>query len=162
MSREVRVNRRGADPLVALVDDDDFHIVAAHSWHPEPKGNRVYAQATIRRDGRKTSIRMHQLILDSPMIDHRNGDGLDNRRANLRPATSRQNQQNVTSVTGNSRFKGVCFDRANKKWKAYITVDGQRRSLGYHSTEEAAALAYDRAAEVNFGEFARLNFEKEF
>jgi hypothetical protein len=110
---------------------------------------------------------MHRVILAAPNgveVDHRSGDGLDNRRANLRLATHAQNHQNRTrKILGcTSRHKGVHMHCG--RWQARIAdgpvVDGhaKRRSLGHFDSEDAAGRAYDAAALVSFGEFASLNF----
>lgn len=98
---------------------------------------------------------MHREIVDAPEVDHRNGDRVDNRRANLRAATHLQNCQNARPK-GQSRFKGV--SRYRERWHARIKVPGRRIDLGSFHDEESAARAYDVAAREHFGEFARLNF----
>lgn len=97
------------------------------------------------------------------MIDHKNGNGLDNRRSNLRFCTNAQNQHNQRkwgSRSGkplSSRYKGVSWHRRGH-WRAKIQAQGKRRYLGQFQSEEAAARAYDRAARELHGEFAVLNF----
>jgi len=103
---------------------------------------------------------MHRVILpDAEEVDHINGNGLDNRRANLRPATGIENRRNRRRSRKNtSGYAGVSWDKVNRKWYAYITADGRMRALGRFDTAEEAALARDRAALELHGEFARLNF----
>jgi len=94
-------------------------------------------------------------------IDHRDGDGLNNCRKNLRHATKSQNQGNAKMRSDNtSGYKGVSFEpqTRGKKWKAYIQHEGKRFTLGRHATAECAAMAYDAAAIRLFGEFAKINF----
>lgn len=92
-------------------------------------------------------------------IDHRDGDGSNNRWRNLRAATHAQNMRNVRRLhPSTSRFKGVYFAKREGKWQAYITAHGTRLALGYHATEEGAARAYDQAAKRVHGEFAHFNF----
>ena len=154
----VEVHRKDAPSLWAEVDEADLAVLSKHRWYPEHGRFTTYAQTMIRKpDGQRTSIRMHTLLTGYGLCDHVNRNGLDNRRANLREATTSQNGANRVSSKG-SPFKGVCWDKTNLKWKAYITVEGTRISLGYHTTAERAAHAYDiKAAEV-FGDFALLNF----
>jgi HNH endonuclease len=98
-------------------------------------------------------------------IDHANGDGLDNRRANLRPATHGQNQQNSRKartyggLPPTSRYKGV--SRFSARWKAEIRSPLGYFYLGLFDKEEDAARAYDAKAEQIYGAFARLNFTRE-
>lgn len=102
---------------------------------------------------------MHRLLMDAgkgQQIDHANGDGLDNRRANLRFCTSSQNNWN-SKPKGNSPYKGIS-QRASGKWYAMICRDRKHYWLGMHDTPEEAARAYDEAAKRLHGEFARLNF----
>ena len=147
--------------MVALVDDEDYARVSAHRWAYNPKG-RGYAQCRIGGRRNPKYVQMHRCILDAPVgfqVDHINGNGLDNRRSNLRLASRSQNQQNTLAKTGGtSKYKGVHFDNEKQRFRARIRKGGVEIRLGRHSTEEEAALAYDAAARKVFGRFARLNF----
>jgi hypothetical protein len=118
--------------------------------------------ATIER----RNVYLHHFIIGDPppgmVVDHINGDRLDNRRANLRFCTLAQNKQNSRPYRGGtSRYKGVSWKRTGKgtgKWLARIRVDGKDIHLGFHKEEEEAAKAYDTAAIRYYGEFARTNF----
>lgn len=106
---------------------------------------------------------MHGFLTGWPRVDHINGDGLDNRRSNLREANAAQNAANAglrsDSVSG---FKGVYPNTAGGlPWKAEIRANGKRRYLGIFGDPATAARAYDAAAREAFGEFARLNFPQE-
>jgi hypothetical protein len=101
---------------------------------------------------------MHHFLTEWPRVDHANGDGLDNRRANLRPASQLLNARNLRKRQGtSSRFKGVCR-LPDGRWQANIRINGHSRHLGWFVDEEAAAGAYDNAARELFGEFAAVNF----
>lgn len=105
---------------------------------------------------------MHHLVLPPKLgfvPDHKDGDGLNNRRSNLRYATVSQNAQNKRKQRGKytSRYKGVYFYKSNGRWRAHIEHLGRKMSLGYFPTEIEAAIAYNTAAQELFGEFARLN-----
>lgn len=153
--------------LLALVDDADLPIIAAFKWWANRDHRTHYARASIylgRFNGkcRFRRLVMHRLILDAPagtQVDHINGDGLDNRRANLRLAGAHENAWNQRAPLNNSSgFKGVTFARREGRFQASLELDGKAIWCGYHATAEAAARAYDAAALKHFGEFARLNF----
>lgn len=91
-------------------------------------------------------------------IDHINGDRSDNRLVNLREASRRENIRNGKGREHTSKYKGVSWDKVRNKWTAYGKVNGKVKNLGRYENEEEAALAYDRFAEENFKQFARLNF----
>jgi hypothetical protein len=149
----------------AIVDDEDFDVLSRWRWHATVSRTTIYARrmepgprGVVRR-----GIFVHDEIARPPAgyeIDHINGDGLDNRRANLRIATRSQNHANQRPRLGpkSSRFKGVAWDsyggRQPGRWRAHF----QKRHLGTFLNEEDAARAYDAAAREGFGEFARCNF----
>ena len=142
---------------VVLVDDCDCSAVSQHSWHRMGGTRGQYVGTSI--SGR--TVFMHRLILRPPPgreVDHRNGDPLDNRRANLRLATRSQNNANARKQDNcKSIYKGVHPQGAG--WYAYIYQDLRKVHLGVYRTEEDAAHAYDAAAKELFGEFARPNFK---
>jgi hypothetical protein len=157
----------------ALVDTVDYGLVAGYRWRIlRGHAGKVYAYARVA--GRL--IYMHRLVAGTPAgmeTDHINGDGLDNRRANLRPATPSQNRANTgkprrpDGSRPSSRFKGVSWHRGRGKWVAKLAIrdaaTGERRylNLGRYESEEAAARAYDAAAVAQWGAFARPNFPME-
>ena len=106
---------------------------------------------------------MHRRIMNAPdnlVVDHINYNGLDNRKANLRLATRRQNSLHVirTMNPGSSKYKGVSWHTYKKRWGAQITTYGKTYHLGYFKDEIQAAKTYDEAARKYHGEFAALNF----
>lgn len=145
--------------FVALVDASDYaRLMASGPWHatkPTSSGN-VYARHSVHiGDGKTIAIRMHHLITGSTYVDHVNGDGLDNRRVNLRPADHGTNMANKRLYRNNkSGFKGV-RQHQNGRWVATCGPD----YLGCYATPEEAARVYDAAAVARWGEFARPNFE---
>jgi len=153
----------GRSGRFALVDDEDYLRVSALSWHLRVLSNGVELVRNgvhVVRNGRRTTrhILLHRFILGAArgaIIDHANGDGLDNRRANIRICSHRQNTQNRRPHKGRI-YKGTRL--CGRRYGAQIYVNGKTKRLGSFSTEIEAALAYDTAAKQFFGEFARLNF----
>jgi hypothetical protein len=150
---------------VALVDDEDAELVGRYRWwvdHDWP--GLWYARTAVPCPTNMSGVTMrsmHRLILDPPVgvqVDHRNGNGLDNRRSNLRLATAAQNQHNQHARRGgSSRFKGVDWNLARRKWRAHVKVNGRKRYLGSFDDELDAAAMYDWAAGYYHGEFACVN-----
>jgi len=105
---------------------------------------------------------MHRVIMKAArgsQIDHKNGNGLDNRRSNLRFANVQQNRMNSKKQNRfSSRYKGVHYYKHARQWKAQIRYNGIQLYLGYYRVETDAAKVYDQKAKKLFGEFARLNF----
>ena len=144
-----------------LVDDVEYDQVNKHKWH---LSNYGYAIRTDYRGGQKKTIMMHRQIMgitDSRVeVDHRNTNGLDNRRENLRVCVHAQNGMNRSRNKNNtSGYKGVCFKKhvKVKNWQAQIAVRGKIIHLGYFNTAMEAALVYNEAALIHHGEFAHLN-----
>lgn len=150
--------------FVAIIDSDDLEVVAQYNWNAVRSRNVYYAHTVTES---RRILLMHRLILQPRrglIVDHANGNGLDNRRANLRIATHSQNAANKRKprIEGStSAYKGVSWERSGKRknrWRATINIKGKRIRLGSFGTEVEAAIAYDAAAREHFGEFARINF----
>jgi len=150
----------------AIVDPDDYPRLARYKWRIcKTKGKNVlYAERSIRRpNGKYSRILMHRQLFNVPkgyVIDHINGNGLDNRMANVRPATVAQNAWNSKKRNPRSGYKGVCFDKQKRLWRAAIVCNRKKIHLGYFKNKTDAAKAYDKAAQKFYGEFAVLNFKK--
>lgn len=144
-----------------LIDEDDFEMVAHLRWNLQRHGRIYYARRLERLpSGKMKAVPMHRLIMNAPHdrdVDHRNGDGLDNRRENLRIATTQQNMRNTRKHRGASKFKGVY--RNKHRWRSSLCINGKAINLGCFETEREAAHAYDKAAREHFGEFARTNVD---
>lgn len=147
---------------VALVDDADYAELSKYKWCAWRIGGNWYSKRGIGTRKSFTQVYMHRVImgaLPGQQVDHINGDGLDNRRCNLRIATMAQNQANRRKSPGtSSAYKGVTLDTKKGGWIAYIKVRQKRIHLGHFADEVDAARAYDAAALKYFGEFARPNF----
>lgn len=143
----------------ALVDSEDYDDLSRFKWHATKAATRTTEQWYAARRTNGTSELMHRRILGASkgqQVDHRDGDGLNNVRKNLRAATSQQNQQNRRPLR---RFKGTWLDSDHhQKYGARIKVNGKSIWLGFYASEDLAAKAYDQKALELFGEFARLNF----
>lgn len=161
---EVPLYGKYARGRVALVDPEDFDLVMQYRWYVKEtarprRPDGPYATANPYRNGRQRMVYMHNLIMGQIGIDHIDGNGLNNRRSNLRPATSSQNGANRSPVQRHSsQFKGVSWYSPLGKWKASIRHNGRTRHLGYFHDEVKAAKVYDAAAREAFGEYARPNF----
>lgn len=149
---------------VALVDDDDYERVMQFRWQAKPCARTVYATRTIwlSRD-KSTSVTMHRFILGisdaATGVDHRNHDGLDNTRTNLRIASKYDNARNQRKrAESTAPYKGIIWERRKKLWRARIVVNSKRVGLGRFKDPIDAARAYDSAAWTHYGEFAALNF----
>jgi hypothetical protein len=130
------------------------------SWYAVVRPTVLYANAHVTVNGKQRTIAMHRMLLElSPFAccDHRNHDGLDNRRENLRAVTRAQNQWNKRNQAASSPYKGVWFEKHAGKWRARIMKHGKNRELGLFLTAEDAARAYNAAAVELFGEYAVLN-----
>lgn len=148
---------------VAWIDDEDWELVSQYKWFARTAGSGIfYANTSLPRNlGNQRCLIMHRLIMNAQpgqIIDHRDGNGLNNQKENLRFCTQMENLQNKHVGYGTSKYKGVAWYKAYSKWCAEITHNKKRISLGYFDTEEEAALAYNKAALELFGEFASLNF----
>lgn len=146
---------------VTIVDAEDADL-ALFNWHlQKPENESGYAR---RNPTAKTHEHLHRVILEriigrklieSELTDHIDGNGLNNRRSNLRLATRKQNNYNKKiSKNSKSGHKGVTWNKQRKKWKAQIVVNGKYFWLGYFDNPEEAHRAYCVAAEKYFGEFA--------
>lgn len=148
--------------LSTLVDDEDYESVSQHKWFAVKDGRTYYACKNAGILPFRYRLWMHRVILSAPkelQVDHINGNGLDNRRCNLRLVTGAQNSTNSQKKSGStsSRFKGVDWYKPYDKWRARITNNRRVTHLGYFNTDIEAAQAYNEAAIELFGEFARLN-----
>lgn len=163
----------------ALVDNQDYERLSKHTWHvtilarkgvPAVGAARRSIEAGRYPDGRRRQrfVIMARVILNAPPdreVDHINrgrGRVIDNRRQNLRLATSQQNKHNQRVRRGGSSiYKGVDYHRKSRKWRAQITLNGKVTYIGIYPLETDAAYAYDAQARLHFGEFCHTNFPQQ-
>jgi hypothetical protein len=145
----------------AIVSDKDYEELTKYNWHYSSIG---YAVRNVRIDVNKYDcVYMHRQLMgltkgDGLLVDHVNGDTLDNRRENLRVCTKTENQCNQRPRhTRASIYKGVGWYKRDKKWRARISVNKTNIEIGKFTCETCAARAYNEAAQIHHGEFAWLN-----
>lgn len=133
-----------------IVDDEDFEVLSKYSWH--------LTRAGYARNG--SGIGMHKIILNPAkglVSDHINGDRLDNRRANLRICTPKQNRQNKGMYKNNkSGYRGVCWDKYANLWRVDFSLNGKHITVGYFKNPEDGHKAYKKRSIKEYGEFRRL------
>lgn len=144
-----------------LVDDDDFDSLKKFNWWLANRNGTFYAARSIWKPKRAV-VYMHRQIMKvsdrTIEVDHKDHNGLNNQRENIRNSTKRQNGCNKNSrKNSSSKYLGVCRHKATGKWRATIKDNSKQFSLGFYESEEMAALAYNEAAIRIHGEFANLN-----
>lgn len=145
----------------AMLDDDDFERAKVFKWCAiKTPAGKLYAHRAKSEENQYVSL--HRFVvraMPGEFVDHKSGNTLDNRRANLRVCTQQQNGWNRARDARNKYgFKGIYYWRPTNRWMAHIRVNDHKIHLGYFSCPEDAARAYDAAAIEHFGEFARTNF----
>lgn len=150
----------------AVIDAADVALVEGWNWFALVQRRKdgsvkcVYAWREAWHEGERRSLRMHRHLMESPdgfQVDHEDGNGLNNRRENLRVATHAQNQRNARArIDNSSGVKGVGWSSARGKWRARIRVDGTRHDLGFFRTKREAADAYADASAKFHKDFGRI------
>lgn len=149
--------------MECLYDDSDHELISRYKWRVKKGRNTFYAVTYIRDGVRKyrSSYGMHQLIMNPPenlCTDHKNRNGLDNRRNNLRISTVQENNRNATKQRNNTTgYRGVDYNKNHKLFRARVNINRKSVYCRYFKTKEQAALAYNEAAKIHFGEYANLN-----
>lgn len=149
----------------AKVDDADYEALLNYHWGQRKSGNISYSYTRFDNGkGGTFAIDMHRAIMGITdpkiLIDHKDGDGLNNQRSNLRPCNRSQNASNrhhPKNKKCTSSFFGVSWMAGFSKWRAYIVKDTKQKSLGLYRSEVDAAIAYNKAAIELHGEFAKQN-----
>lgn len=162
MMKKIKLTRN----KFALVDDEDFKWLNNHQWSTKKGVNTFYVQ----RRHKNKMILMHRIVIqkyekryleDWEAIDHKDHNGLNNQKNNLRICTRSQNEMNKEKQKDcSSQYKGVCWDQNKQKWRTRIQIDKKRKHLGFFDSEIEAAHYYDFFAIQYFKEFKYINFPK--
>jgi hypothetical protein len=148
---------------IALVDDFDLEQLSQFKWYVHKAAHTCYARTDVGGRKNKKHIYMHRLLVSVPaglQVDHRDYNGLNNQRCNLRICSQQENMQSRRSLNKTSKYKGVYKCNHASGWYARAQKKGEVFYLGYFRDETEAANAYDAKAKELFGEFAYLNFPK--
>jgi len=155
MAKEIQLTQGN----VAIVDDDDFDYLNQFKWYLLKSKFNYYAIRTKRPENKL--IQLHRIVIKAKqgeIVDHINGNKLDNRKCNLRICTKSQNCQNrKISKFNKSGFNGVSWSIKNKKWVAQIACNNKKMHIGFFNDAIEAAKAFNQAAVKYHGEFAHLN-----
>ncbi len=151
--------------LFIFIDDEDFEEVSQYKWYgcKGKNDNTIYARADCYYNNKRVQIKMHRLILglefgNKLQGDHKDHNGLNNQKYNLRIVTCQQNQFNRQPYKNtSSEYKGVSWHKRDKVWQAYIKYSGKLIMLSCFNNEIEAAQAYNKKASELFGEYAKLN-----
>jgi len=133
---------------IALVSEEDYDNLSKYNWYAVKNKNTYYAY-------RGKNIAMHREITNCPsgcVVDHKDGNGLNNSRDNLRVCSVAENNRNNTTSKNKNGYKGIYAN--GKGWA--VKLGG--KYIGQFKTQELAAKAYDEAAKKEYGDFASLNF----
>jgi len=167
----IKLSSRKYPGYECIVDDEDFEALSKYNWHPQilPKNGTIYAISTLNGttiNGKKTTYRMHRFVMqlhghsiESKLIDHKDLNGLNNQKENIRICSHSQNGQNTKKcrVNKTAQYKGVCFKTGESKYYSTIHLNSKNIHLGSFDNEEDAARAYNNKAIELYGDFACLN-----
>lgn len=151
-SKRITKNSKNQDTYYALVDNDSYETLKGFSWHISKRKNTNYA---VRQEGNKVFYMHREIMADGDLIDHVNGDGLDNRRENLRYANKSQNALNSKKKQGSSPYKNVSWDKVKKKWRIVMSVNGKLKWFGYFTDVHEAGKVRASLAKEFYGQFAK-------
>jgi hypothetical protein len=129
-----------------IVDDEDYEFLNQWQWHVNRKKCKTSSDLLYaKRFEKRKTITMHRLILNAPKgmdVDHINGNGLDNRKCNLRIVSHRENMQNLTKFKGTSKYPGVYWHKEKQKWHVKFKIGEKNHHVGYFVDEKKAYDAY--------------------
>ncbi len=161
--KRIKLNSKKYPNKYALVDDEDFEYLNQFKWHPVKRNHTFYVARSAKINNKDTQIMMHREILkltdSSIYTDHRDRNGLNNQKNNLRKCIPKQNNMNrCADKKSTSQYKGVSWSKEKQKWQSHICNESKRKHIGYFDNEKDAALSYDYYANKLFNKFAYLNF----
>ena len=151
-----------------IVDDEDYYWLSQWNWNAVKIKNKIYVKRGTKKAKLKTGVKyelfLHRVVMqcsDSNLVvDHIDNNPLNNQKSNLRICTKAENNRNTSShKNSSSKYLGVTYDKARKKWNAQLMVNGKRVLTKRYTTEIEAAKAYDAAAKLYVGVYANLNFK---
>jgi hypothetical protein len=160
MNKEIIIDSPKHGQKIILVDAEDYERLIVHKWTIAKKWNTFYAYSWKGKKWASNQL-MHRFILGITdpqiIIDHKDRNGLNNQKDNLRIATPSQSSINRKYSHGSSKYVGVSKNKESNKWVASIKKDGVRTHIGMFEKEEDAAIAYNKKAVELHGDFANLN-----
>lgn len=146
--------------MICNVDDIDYNEIAKYNWYSLKSCKTIYARTFRFVNGKNQWFYMHQLVMGTigikKQIDHKDHNGLNNQRDNLRISSQSDNMKNRTKHRGNSKYTGVNW-HLNSVWLARININGKQKYLGVFNNEIDAARAYNKAALATGNTFYNLN-----
>lgn len=145
-----------------MVDDEDYERISQFKWSASKEGRSWYAVRGSGGRKDRRSVRMHRFIMNplcNQLMDHIDGNGLNNQKSNLRICSAKENCRSfkLKRKNASSNFRGVSWCKTRKKWRSQISIDRKTIVIGAYDNETEAALAYNVAASFEFKEFANLN-----
>lgn len=153
--KEIKLTNGG----VALVDDEDFEKLSSYKWHRHDERTLQYVRVALYGSGKQQILLMHRVVMNAPTgvdVDHRDGDGLNNQKYNLRLCTDQQNSMNLKLFrTSTSGHKGVSWNKQFKKWEAYIWFHRKKIRLGEYKEKSDAIAARENAEKELYGNWSR-------
>ncbi len=156
MSKQIQLSQG----KYAIVDDEDFEYLNQWKWYANKIQGKYYAVRHDRATGKQSSVLMHRVILNATIgvVDHGDGNTLNNQKYNLRNCTQGQNRMNShIGIKNNSGYKGVCWHKLAKKWVVKIEANGEKYYGGLFDDLIEAAKKYNELALKHHGKFAKLN-----
>lgn len=159
---EFTINSKTHGAKIVIIDNEDYDIIKDYKWGVSKKVDSFYVMRTGKSDlNIKHKVRLHRAITSCPsdkVVDHINGNTLDNRKCNLRVCTNAENLRNSRGKRNStSKYKGVSYDKEKKRWASRICINSKEIKLGKFKSEIDAAKKYNEAAIIYHGEFAKLN-----